>query len=492
MEPILKLKDIKKVYPGVVALDKVSMSFHKGSVHALCGENGAGKSTFIKSITGAIEPTEGQIYFNGKKIENNSPANSTDLGISAIYQEFNLVPELSVAENIFLGNYPLKNGFVDFKEMEIRSKELLDYLGVTISPTALIKDLSVAFQQIVEIAKALVKDVEVLIMDEPTAALSESEITNLLKIVNQLKGDGVAIIYISHHLEEVFEICDEVSVLRDGQYITTMPIEETNEEELISLMVARELGDQYPEIPQPKNEIGFKVENLNTSMLDDVSFSVKKGEILGFSGLVGAGRTELMRAIFGADPIDSGKLYLYGEEIINNNPNDAINNNIGFLPEDRKEQGAILGMSIRENITYANLKDFSKYDMFLDLKLEKEATAESSKELGVKTPSIEEKVLNLSGGNQQKVILAKWLTTDSELLIFDEPTRGIDVGAKQEIYDIITDLAKQGKMVIVVSSDMPEVIGISNRILIMKQGRITGEITSREEMTQENILTLAS
>lgn len=492
MKPVLQLKNIKKVYPGVVALDNVSMDFYAGKAHAICGENGAGKSTFIKSITGAIQPTEGEIYFNDKLIENNSPAHSTNLGISAIYQEFNLVPTLSVAENIFLGNYPKKNGFVDFNEMNDRSKEILNYLGVTISPTEKVKNLSVAYQQIVEIAKALVKDVKVLIMDEPSAALSDNEIESLFKIVNQLKDDGVAIIYISHHLEEVFEICDEVSVLRDGKYITTMDVEDTNEEELITIMVDRELGEQFPDIPKPQKEVSLSVENLSNEYIKNVSFSLNKGEILGVAGLVGSGRTELMRAIFGADPIKSGKIYLHGKEIKNLTPQDAINNGIGFLPEDRKQQGAVLQMNIRENITYANLNDVTKLNSFINLDSEKDIAKESIDEIGIKTPSMEQLVLNLSGGNQQKVILAKWLFTKSEVLIFDEPTRGIDVGAKKEIYNIITDLAEQGKSIIVVSSDMPEVIGISNRILVMKQGQIKGELTSKEEMTQETILTLAS
>lgn len=492
MEPILQLKNIKKVYPGVIALDNVSMDFYGGKVHAICGENGAGKSTFIKSITGAVEPTEGEIYFDGNLIENNSPAYSTDLGISAIYQEFNLVPSLTVAENIFLGNYPEKHGFVDFKEMKKQSVEILDYLGISISPTEKVDNLSVAYQQIVEIAKALVKDTKVLIMDEPSAALSDNEIEALFKIVNQLKDDGVAIIYISHHLEEVFELCDEISVLRDGEYVTTMNVEDTNEKELITIMVDRELGEQFPDLPIPQEETILEVKNLKNEYLKDISFSLRKGEILGIAGLVGAGRTELMRAIFGADPIETGKIYLNDKEINNNSPDNAISNGIGLLPEDRKLQGAVLQMKIRENITYANLNKISKFNTFIDLNLEREMATDSIRNLKIKTPSMEQQVVNLSGGNQQKVILAKWLVTDSDILIFDEPTRGIDVGAKKEIYNIMTELAKQGKSIIVVSSDMPEIIGISNRILVMKQGRINGELRNKEEMTQENILTLAS
>lgn len=490
-KPILQLSGIKKVYPGVTALNGVSLDFFPGEAHAICGENGAGKSTFIKCITGAIKPTEGKIIYMGEELLDNSPSHSMELGISAIYQEFNLIPFLSVSENIFYGNYPKKNGLVDFKKMEEESKKILEYLGVDISVKSLVKDLSIGYQQIVEIAKSLVKDVKVLIMDEPSAPLTNNELKYLFEIVEKLKKDGVSIIYISHRLEEVFLLCEQISILRDGNYITSMKSKDTTEEEVIKIMVDRDLGDQYPEILYQQGEKVLEVKGLQNKYIEDISFSAYKGEILGFAGLVGAGRTEVMRAIFGADPIKSGEIWLEGKQIKNKSPKDAINNGIGLLTEDRKTQGAVLRMTIRENITYANLNKFSIGKLFIDQKKEQKAASDYKETLNIKTPSIEQRVVNLSGGNQQKVVLAKWLATDCKVLIFDEPTRGIDVGAKQEIYNIMKELVKQGKVVIMISSEMPELMGMSHRIIIMHEGRISGEIL-RKEATQELILEMAS
>lgn len=489
--PILQLKNIKKVYPGVIALNNVSLDFYSGEVHAIVGENGAGKSTFIKTITGAIRQTSGKIVFNGSEIQDNNPIKSLDRGISAIYQEFNLIPSLSVAENIFYGRYKKKGLFVDFKTMEAESKKILDRLGISINPKELVKNLSVGYQQIVEIAKSLVKDVKVLIMDEPSAPLTNSELSYLFKIIEKLKNDGVAILYISHRLEEIFEICDKVSVFRDGQYIKTMHVKDTNEDELIRLMVNRELGNQYPVSNLVKGDVAFEVRNLNAKKLHNINFKVNQGEILGFAGLVGAGRTEVMRAIFGADPITSGELLLNGKPIVNKSPKQAIQNGIGLIPEDRKTQGALLHMSILENTTYANLKRFSNQCSFLNKKEEKRITNQYKDLLKIKTPSIEQKVKNLSGGNQQKVVLAKWLATECKILIFDEPTRGIDVGAKQEIYELMVKLAQQGKIIIMISSEMPELLGMSDRIIVMQDGKINGELL-KKDATQEKILSMAS
>ncbi|MCP1103022.1 ribose transport system ATP-binding protein [Aequitasia blattaphilus] len=490
-KPILELKEIKKVYPGVTALNGVSIDFYPGEAHAICGENGAGKSTFIKCITGAIKPTEGRIVFKGEEVTDNSPLKSMDLGISAIYQEFNLIPFLSVAENIFYGNYPTRKGLVDFDKMEKESERILEYLGVDISVKTLVKDLSIGYQQIVEIAKSLVKDVKVLIMDEPSAPLTNNELKYLFEIVKKLKSDGVSIIYISHRLEEVFMLCEKISVLRDGNYVKSMDVADTTEEELIRTMVDRDLGEQYPEVPYKKSDKVLEVKNLTNKYVKDVSFSAYKGEILGFAGLVGAGRTEVMRAIFGADPIKTGEIILENQKIVNRTPKDGIQNGIGLLTEDRKTQGAILGMTIRENITYANLEGFSKGKFFVDQKKEMNDVTEYQKTLNIKTPSVEQKVKNLSGGNQQKVVLAKWLATNCKVLIFDEPTRGIDVGAKQEIYAIMKELVDAGKVVIMISSEMPELMCMSHRIIVMHEGRISGEIL-KSEATQEKILEMAS
>lgn len=490
-KPILELEGIKKVYPGVTALNGVSMSFYPGRAHAICGENGAGKSTFIKCITGAIKPTEGQILFRGELLKDNSPSHSMGLGISAIYQEFNLIPFLTVAENIFYGNYPKKNGLVDFKQMEEESRRILEYLGVNISVKALVKDLSIGYQQIVEIAKSLVKEVKVLIMDEPSAPLTNNELHYLFAIVEKLKRDGVSIIYISHRLEEVFQLCDEISVLRDGNYICSMKTKDTTEEELIRIMVDRELGDQYPDVPYQRGEQVLQVKGLKSRLLKDISFTAYQGEILGFAGLVGAGRTEVMRAIFGADPIAAGEIILEGTEIRIKTPAEAIAHGIGLLTEDRKNQGAVLGMTIRENITYANLLGFSRGKLFVDEKRERQASLDYKDMLNIKTPGIEQKVMNLSGGNQQKVVLAKWLATNCKVLIFDEPTRGIDVGAKQEIYNIMKKLVEDGKVVIMISSEMPELLGMSHRIIVMHEGKISGEVL-KQEATQELILEMAS
>jgi ribose transport system ATP-binding protein len=493
-KPILRLSHIKKEYPGVVALNDVSLDFYPGEVHAIMGENGAGKSTFIKVVTGAIKPSQGEIYFNGTLLQNNNPGKSLEAGIVAIYQEFNLFPFLSVMENVFYGNYPQKGIVVDFKKMESLTRDLMEEIGVAINPLAQVRELSVGFQQIVEIVKAMSRNAKVLIMDEPSAPLTESEVGHLFTIVKRLREHGVSVIYISHRMEEIFAISDRVSVFRDGMYIKTMLTSETNTDELVRLMVNRELGQQYPE-KKSRQDVGrqeavLEVRSLNTNRVKDINFSAYKGEILGFAGLVGAGRTEVARALFGADRIDSGEILLHGKPLAIRSPTDAIRCGIGLIPEDRKQHGVLLGMSIMENITYANMKAISKWGI-LNRSKDTGAGEKYKDILRIKTPSLKQLVRNLSGGNQQKVVLAKWLFTNCEVLIFDEPTRGIDVGAKQEIYLLMKQLVEEGKIVIMITSEMPELLGMADRIIVMREGKIAGTMMS-SEATQEAVLKLSS
>jgi ribose transport system ATP-binding protein len=487
---LLELKSIRKEYPGVIALDNLSLCFREGEVHAICGENGAGKSTLIKTITGAIQPTEGEIIYCGNRVEHQNPIASMEAGIACIYQEFNLIPELSIAENIFFGREIMKSGLVDYQSMYSRTEKILEELGVCIEPKVLVKDLTVGFQQIVEIAKALSQDVRVLIMDEPSAPLTNNELEYLFAIVRKLKKQNVTIIYISHRLEEVFELADRVSIIRDGKYISTMEIQDTTRNQLIHLMVGRELGSDFPEKQKSIGEPILEVMDLNTEILKNITFKVKKGEILGLAGLVGAGRSETARAIFGADPIQSGILKLNGNEITVKSPGHAISQGIGLIPEDRKQHGILSMLSIRENISFSCLSDFVK-GFFINSKKERNEAEKMKQMLQIKTPSLEVPVSSLSGGNQQKVVLSKSLMANSDILFFDEPTRGIDVGAKQEIYKLMNDLASQGKAIVMISSEMPELIGMSDRILVLCEGEIVKELQP-EEFTQEIILEYAS
>lgn len=489
-ENILQLKDITKVFPGVRALDHVTLSFRAGEVHAIAGENGAGKSTFIKIITGALNATDGVIYFDGNELKNNSPELSLKLGIAAIYQEFNLFPALSAAENIYYGRYPRRHGMVDYRKMEKDAGEILDQLGVEVNPRTLVRNLSVGYQQIVEIAKAVSCNAKLLIMDEPSAPLTENEVTHLFEIIQRLKEQGITIIYISHRMEEIFAICDRVSVFRDGQLIKTLEVKDTTTEELIKIMVNRELGQQYPSKEYQKAEKILEIKDLNTSILKNINMEVYKGEILGLAGLVGAGRTEIARALFGADKKTGGQFFVNGKEIKVKKPMDAIEAGIGLIPEDRKRQGLLLKESIRHNISFAKMKGILRAGLIHE-NTDRDIAEKYIETLGIKTPSPEQPAGNLSGGNQQKVVLAKWLFTDSKILIFDEPTRGIDVGAKQEIYRLMLELVEQGKAVIMISSDMPELIGMADRIVVLNEGRVTG-IVEKEEFSQEHIMTLAS
>lgn len=489
-ETILKLNHISKLYPGVVALDDMNMEFREGEIHAIVGENGAGKSTMIKTISGAIEPTSGTIEINGEVFDKLTPKLSRQKGVAVIYQEFTLVPVLSAADNIFMGEYMLNGMVLDRKAMEEKTRELFDRLHVNIDPKAKVADLTTGFQQIVEIAKAISKDANVLIMDEPSAPLTITEVEAMYEIVDRLKAEGVTIIYISHRMEEIFRLSDRVSVIRDGKYITTLNTAETNKQELIKLMVGRELNETYPERENPSGEIIMKLNKVSGNGVKDISFEVKRGEILGLGGLVGAGRTELAQLIFGSEPITSGEIIYKGEILHVRNCQQAIEKGIAMIPEDRKRHGVILDMSIKDNTTMPCLKKISPKSI-INTKKEMEVTENYRKSLLIKTPTIEQLVKNLSGGNQQKVVLAKWLAMNPDVIIFDEPTRGIDVGAKHEIYEIMNELANEGKAIIMISSDMEELIGMSDRIVVLCKGRVAGSI-EKQEISQESILTKAA
>ena len=490
-EHILELRGVTKSYPGVVALDDVSLAFERGSVHAIVGENGAGKSTFIKVITGAVQPEKGELYFEGGLIEHNTPEKAIEIGISAIYQEFNLFPYLSVAENVFANRYETRAGLIRFGELEQRCRDVLDRLGVDIDPRTPVRNLSVGYQQLVEIAKSLTRNVQVLIMDEPSAALTESELDRVFDIVRRLKESGVTVIYISHRLDEIFQICDTVSVFRDGLHISTQSVGETNRGELIRLMVNRPLKDTFPALTPRSGPVVLEARKLTTHLLKGVSFAAHRGERLGFAGLIGAGRTEVARAIFGADKLADGEIELHGKKLHINHPSDAIRHGIALIPEDRKREGVLLHMSVADNVASVKLDDFGGVGGYLRETEMRGAVEQYVRELRVKTPTINQSAKTLSGGNQQKVVLAKWLMMNCEVIIFDEPTRGIDVGSKQEIYKLINDLAEAGKTILIISSELPELLGMSDRIVVMAEGRKTAELDAREA-TQERIMELSA
>ncbi|MDH7482975.1 MAG: sugar ABC transporter ATP-binding protein [Armatimonadota bacterium] len=489
----LEMRGITKTYPGVKALDNVDFEVAKGEVHALVGENGAGKSTLMKILAGAQPMDSGEIRINGEVVHITSPQKAMDLGISIIYQEFNLVPYLNAAENIFLGREPkgILPGFVDFKTMYAEAQRVIDSLGVKLDVRTPVNRLSVAQQQMVEVAKATSRNASIIAMDEPSATLTEHELQNLFELIRSLKSKGVSIIYISHRLEEIFQIADRVTVLRDGKLVGTKPVSEIDRDEIIRMMVGRELKEKIPKESVEFGPPALTIKGLSRKgILHDISFTVHKGEVLGIAGLVGAGRTELARAIFGADPIDTGEIWLNGTRVDIRSPRDAIQLGIGLVTEDRKELGLILGMVVRENISLANLDSLTRFG-FVNRREERKAALKFVEDLMIKTPSIEQQVQNLSGGTQQKVVLAKWLFTRSKVLIFDEPTRGIDVGSKVEIYQLMNQLAANGTAIIMISSELPEILGMSDRIIVMHEGRIAGEF-SREEATQEKIMHLAT
>lgn len=490
---VLKMQNIHKRFPGVYALNGVNFELKYGEVHALLGENGAGKSTLIKILAGIYQVDEGEIFIKNKKCRIDTVQTSESLGISVIHQELCLVPYMTAAENMFLGREIVsgKLKFVDFKSLNMQAQKILDSLGLEIKANTRVKDLSVAQQQMVEIAKALSVDSEIIIMDEPTSSLTEKEVDTLFKTIHDLKEKNISVIYISHRLEELFKVSDRVTVLRDGKYIGTKETKYTNKDELIAMMVGRQLKDLYKRTLRPAGDEVLKVENLKKgTVLNNISFNLRKGEILGISGLVGAGRTELARAIFGVDRFDSGKVIVDGMELDIKSPVDTMNNGIVLVPENRKEQGVVILRSVRYNITLAVLKEFIKL-VRVNSQKENSIVSQYVDKLSIKTPSVEQLVGNLSGGNQQKIVIAKWLATNPKVLILDEPTRGVDVGAKAEIYSIMDMLSSQGVGIIMISSDLPEIINMSDRVLVMYRGKITGNL-KRDEIDQEKIMGFAT
>jgi ribose transport system ATP-binding protein len=490
MEHILELKNLRKTYPGVVALNDVSISVQKGEVLALIGENGAGKSTMIKTITGAIQPDSGDIIYEGNRYDALTPLMSRNLGIAAIYQEFTLAPALSVAENIFMGQ-KLNSGFLmDTKLLYRSAEEVLSRFNVDINPRKLVRDLSVASRQLVEIAKAIAKKARFIIMDEPTAPLTENEVDILFDIVYRLKSERVTIIYISHRLDELFQVSDRVTVMRDGQVITTGNTNTFDKQSLIQHMVGRKMNEAFPVLDHAIGETVLEVKNITGNGVQPVSFSLRAGEILGIAGLVGAGRTELARLIFGADPKEGGSIFLNGKLVNIRSPKDAVNNGISLVPEDRKQQGVLLRLDISSNIVIPILKRISQ-GYVVDMRKETSVVKAEIDSLNIRTPSARQLVQNLSGGNQQKVVLGKWLASDCKILILDEPTRGIDVGAKQEIYKLINTLAGNGLAIIVISSEMEEILNITDRMLVLFEGKFMGEL-SKPQYSQAAVLQLAS
>ncbi|MCX6066533.1 MAG: sugar ABC transporter ATP-binding protein [Chloroflexi bacterium] len=492
---LLRMDGISKSFPGVQALSEARFELRYGEVHALVGENGAGKSTMMKILGGIYRKDAGHIYLEGKEVEIHGPRMAQNLGISIIHQELNLMPHLTIAQNIFIGREPRSkiSFLMDDKTTNQKAEGLFKLLNLKLDPTTKVADLTVAKQQMVEIAKALSFNAKILVMDEPTAALTDTEIDELFRIIRQLREKGVGIVHISHRLEELKQISDRVTVMRDGKYIDTLQTVDAPINQIISLMVGRIIYESAPELPEnPSQEVVLEVRNLNSGkLLKDVSFSLKRGEILGFAGLMGAGRTEVARAVFGADTYDSGEIYIKGKRVHIKSPGDAVTHGVGYLSEDRKRYGLALGMDVKENIAMAAMKKFLSWLGWVDFKRTAARGNEMVKALNIKTPSLDQKVQFLSGGNQQKVVVGKWLTADTEILIFDEPTRGIDVGAKSEIYKLLNDLAHQGKAIIMISSELPEVLRMSHRVVVMCEGRVTGVLNSTEA-TQESIMKFAT
>lgn len=494
MEPTLQAKHISKTFPGVKALTDVTVDFYPGEVHALLGENGAGKSTLIKILSGVYTPTEGEVWMDGKKVEFNTPRDAMDAKIAVIHQELSIAPDLTVAENIFLGEEPKKGKLLDRAKMNAVSQQILDDMGVgdRIKATDVARDLSAAQQQMAEIAKVINRQARVVVMDEPTSSLSEGEIEALFTQIRKLRDNNCTIIYISHRMVEIFSMCDRATVLMDGKFVTTKMVKETTETELVNSMVGREVGDYYNRQVHTRGKEMVRVENLSRSKeFQDISFTAYAGEILGVYGLIGAGRTETMETIFGARKPDSGKVYIKGEEVHFHSPLDAIANGMGMVTEDRRRTGLMLEKDVKDNMVLPSIPMHKKRFNFADALWEKVVSQEYKEALRVKTPSIETVIKNLSGGNQQKAILAKWLIAESDILILDEPTRGIDVNAKSEFYALMNEFVAKGGCIIMVSSEMPEAIGVSDRIIVFHEGKLMGELTG-DQITEQNIIQLAN
>ena len=491
MQPLLQLSHIDKAFPGVKALSDVHLSVYPGRVMALVGENGAGKSTLMKVLTGIYSRDNGTITYLGEEVTFNGPKQSQEAGIGIIHQELNLIPQLTIAENIFLGReFTNVLGCIDWKKTYLEADKLLRQLKLKYDSRRLVGDLSIGEQQMVEIAKVLSYESKVIIMDEPTDALTDTETDALFEVIRDLKAKGCGIVYISHRLKEIFEICDDVTVLRDGHFITEMAVNALDEDTLIEKMVGRKLEEQYPRIHRPIGKQTLSVQHLCAKGVDDISFELFEGEILGVAGLMGAGRTELMKCIYGANPALSGKITLYDKKLKHRRPQDGLEHGIVYISEDRKKDGLILGMSVKENMTLTALKYLSQSPVKLNLNEEKKTVGDFVKFFNIKTPSIEQEVGLLSGGNQQKVAIARGLMTRPKVLILDEPTRGVDVGAKKEIYHLINQFKNDGLSVILVSSEMPEILGMSDRVIVMHEGRMTGHYPI-EQATQELIMAAA-
>lgn len=494
-DPLVNLRGISKSFPGVLAVQNVSLDILPREVHALVGENGAGKSTLMKVLAGVYTKDGGRVIYKGRDVDVPTPRAAQQLGISMIHQELSLMPHLTVAQNVFIGREPRRgfNFVVDEKEINDRTQELMALLHLRLDPRARVSTLTVARQQMVEIARALSFNSEVLIMDEPTAALADTEIQELFHIIRQLKEKRVGIVYITHRLDELKRISDRITVMRDGRYIDTVPTPEASLDQVIRMMVGRAIYQAAPEVPdQPSREVVLEARHLRRGhVIKDVSFELRRGEILGFAGLMGAGRTEVMRAVFGADPLDAGEIYVRGKRVRVRNPRDAVRHGIGYLSEDRKRYGLALGLDVEGNLVLSALQKFLGWLGWVKGAVTRRVAVRLIDRLAIKTPGPEQKVQNLSGGTQQKVVVGKWLIADTDILIFDEPTRGIDVGAKSEIYKLLNDLARQGKSIIMISSELPETLRMSHRIAVMCEGRITG-VLAASEATQEKIMRFAT
>ena len=495
MQPIVTIRDLSKSFAGVRALDLAQFELLPGEVHALMGENGAGKSTLMKVLAGVYRKDSGEVLLDGRPVDIESPRAAQALGIGIIHQELNLMNHLSAAQNIFIGREPRGRFglFIDEEAMCCEAQLIFDRMNLKLDPRTPVGELTVARQQMVEIAKALSFESRVLIMDEPTAALNNEEVADLFRIIARLRSRGVAVVYISHKMDELKRIADRVTVMRDGQYVATVPMATTPMDTLIAMMVGRQLAEAEHEMPDTSaNEVVLEARGIcRGTMVRDASFVLRRGEILGFAGLMGAGRTELARAVFGADRIDAGEVFVNGQKVVIGSPEDAVANGIGYLSEDRKHFGLATGMDVETNIALASMKSFLSMGFFIDRAAVESAGERYVRQLGIKTPSVRQQVRLLSGGNQQKIVIAKWLLRDCQVLFFDEPTRGIDVGAKAEIYRLLNELAAQGKAIVIISSELPEVLRMSHRVLVMCEGRITGELAAREA-SQEKIMQLAT